>query len=147
MRKIGIVGADGTKITDDQHRIIASKINDIIKLETENFTKTISIVSGGSPKFGTDSIAELFADLYKIEKTIFSPEPEHYHWYCGEGCFGYKPRNIMIAAVSTIVYNFAIKDDNDSCVHCQSKGHKKNGGCWTMKKAKDYGKETHLILI
>lgn len=79
---------------------------------------------------------------------------------------GYKSRNIQMAEACDILYcivphtvppkgfditnidSFTMKDARSfHCIHCKNLGHPTNGGCWTLKKAKSLGKETHLVVI
>jgi DnaJ-class molecular chaperone len=73
---------------------------------------------------------------------------------------GYRSRNIQIAECCDILYDIELKG---SCKHCGGKGllefrnHETcnyckgtgnySGGTWTYRKALEFGKEAHQIII
>lgn len=97
-------------------------------------------VEGIAPEIGSYNIMEDWLSFYKTS------------------LIGYKSRNIKIAEECDVLYcivpynwdNFNMQppyDDYSWCRHCKVWKHPTNGGCWTLKKAKKLGKETHLVVI
>ena len=81
---------------------------------------------------------------------------------------GYRSRNIQIAEACDVLccivpwVNIEALDNihedepppfpitlskNQYCIYCKQIGHPTNGGCWTMKKARQLGKEVHLVMV
>jgi len=75
---------------------------------------------------------------------------------------GFRSRDIRMAEVCNVLYCIVPRtvselhqcntltqksNRNHFCIHCGLFGHPTNGGCWTMKKAKQLGKEVHLVVI
>ncbi len=87
-------------------------------------------VSGACPKGGVDIIAEEVADELGLEKEIYPPDI--LAWTGSGQKWGYKERNLIIAAVSDIVINI----DPPGV---------KSGGEWTRLAAKKLGRVTHRM--
>lgn len=147
MMKVGFVGASAGKLTPAQSEEIAGDIALFILIHSKWHEEKIIVVSGGSPKGGTDSFAETIAERYNMPTEIFRPHKDHEHWQCDDSlCYGYKARNIDIARSVDILYAFASKHDTTYCYHCKLDAHIPSGGCFTLKKARELGKDAHLIL-
>lgn len=137
-KKIAIVGAD-------ESRWIKAKIDPFY---VESFIRGLMwnllkehdpfiFVSGGCPKGGVDIWAEEVADELLtalpprlIQKAIFTPDENR--WTSRGLRWGYKERNLVIAAYSDILY-------------CIDPIGVKSGGNWTIEQAKKIGKEVHRI--
>lgn len=150
MRKVAIVGSEEQFWTPEQR----TKVVKIIKRIYDGYvvyglgtidTKDIVLVSGGCPKGGVDIYAEIVADVLGIEKDIKYPEINQWEDKITyddsrinppEIQLGYKSRNIEIAETCDILY----------CIDPKVRGWK-TGGQWTMRKAKELGKEVHLVEI
>lgn len=148
MRKVAIVGSEEKYWTPEQRIKVIREIKHIFNDEAVSITRdyrSLVLVSGGCPKGGVDIWAEIVADVLGIEKDIKSPEIDQWNDFNqkasgGEGWGrpevhkkGYKTRNMEIAEACDVLY----------CI--DAKGRRKSGGQWTMKRAKEMGKEVHLI--
>lgn len=146
--KVGIVGSEGSKFTDDGAFSAREAIRRIL-----NVPEVTHVVSGHCHLGGIDIWAEEVADELGIGKLIFPPR-EH-GW-----THGYKPRNLQIAKNSDIVYCISVDKlppnykgmTFPTCYHCLKAGrsgtdHIKSGGCWTVIQAMKMGKEGKWIVI
>lgn len=146
MKYIGIVGHEAIKFTPAGERQARAEIWRIL-MEPD-----VTLVSGHCHLGGIDIWAEEEADKRGIPKIIFKPEVLAWD---PPGAIGFKDRNIQIARQSDVLYCLAVIRLADkyrgmkfeSCYHCGSDDHVKGGGCWTMKRARDWKRETHLIKI
>lgn len=131
----------------------------------------IIIISGHCPKAGVDIWAEEIADELGIQKEIYPAEVHQWNDIIQPDRIteneplvetklkGYRSRNMQIAEACDVLYCIVPKTGKDEpviegtwkltpyCKHCMRYGHPTNGGCWTLKKAKELGKETHLVVI
>lgn len=143
---IGIVGSEGAKFSSiGEER--ARRIIDGLLMAGD------TVVSGHCHLGGIDIYAEEAADRRGLQKLIFPPR--ELNW-----TNGYKPRNLLIARNSDIVYcitpnklppgytGMRFKE----CYHCAKSGrnstdHLKSGGCWTVLKAIEMGKRGEWITV
>jgi len=147
---------------------------DKLEKEKERFEQEkekLIVVSGHCPKGGVDIWVEEIADELGIAKEIYPAEVNQWEdsydehgresdWR-GQPCHrlkGYKSRNIQIAELCEVLYCIVPKTEDHPyscsktfkkyhCIHCNQRNHLTNGGCWTMKYAKEIGKEAHLVVI
>ena len=150
MKRIAICGSEEKYWTPEQRTKVVVRIRDCLMQWSVspaiNTMSDIILVSGGCPKGGVDIWAEIVADVLGIEKDIHAPginqwestfadfgdDPEHSSY---RRLKGYKERNIEIAEMCDVLY----------CI--DPKGRDWSGGRWTLNKAKELGKETHLVEI
>ena len=85
------------------------------------------LVSGACPYGGVDIWAEIVADMKGVKKIIYPARTNDRE--------GYRERNYEIAETCDVLYCF------------DPRGRGWSGGKWTMKMAKELGKETHLVEI
>lgn len=144
MIKIAIVGISAGRYSDRQESEIRKRIAFILKEYAEPV-----LVSGHSPKGGVDIFAEeIFRGLYpEVEPIIYPANKDHEHWHCSLSCQGYRYRNGLIAENCDELYCITVKDESEYCYHCQTVGHKRNGGCWTMQIARLLNKPGELVII
>jgi len=136
--RIGIVGA--SKLNDNEERDARQFIANMLKFRMDqSITKDIIVVSGGAE--GVDTCAEEVAEGLGIKTRIFDPDIQKWDPPNGDG---YKARNIQIAKFCDVIYCLPIAFRETKCYHCNL-DHEVSGGCWTLKWAKEDGKETHLI--
>lgn len=110
------------------------------------------MVSGHSPVGGIDIWAEEEAQALCIPLDLKVPQV---HQWNPPGGYGYKARNLDIAASSDKLYVILARTypANYSgrkfsvCYHCHSTDHVKSGGCWTGKQAQKMGKDVEWIYI
>jgi hypothetical protein len=135
--KVGIVGAEGAKFTEQGAARAKDAIYAIITDPSVD-----GVCSGECHLGGIDIWAHEIAD--KLGKP-FQPFPPRDLTWAG----GYKPRNLQIARWSDKV--FCITVDKlptgfggmtfKECYHCRKAGkpidHVKSGGCWTALKCKE----------
>lgn len=149
MKFIGIVGHEAAKFTKSGENEARLTIRRILTHGIE----PVTLVSGGCHLGGVDIWAEEVADDLKIPKVIFKPEVLSWN---PPGKVGFKARNIEIARQSDILACLAVVRYPDkfkgmkfeACYHCvDGTDHIKGGGCWTMKKARDWGRKTKLYKI
>jgi len=136
----------------------------------------IILISGHCPKGGVDIWAEEIAKELGIQTEIHPAEhkgwkdavkcqicgeeyeyPINWETFCHSGetrhLKGYCSRNIEMAESGDIGYCIVPRSDTSYsrelwyCRHCGIHGHPTNGGCWTIKKMKEMGKEVHLVVI
>ncbi len=162
--KIAIVGPQLSKWKSKEQ---IEKTKTIIEELLTSFLVTKQnpvLVSGHCPKGGVDIWAEEIAkklgccdpkfifqaEVNKWEDQKVTESSGHTDIYKG-----YKSRNIQIAEACDVLYCIVPKkieplwfpQKEGFCKHCEVFGHTSNGGCWTMKYAKELGKEIHLIVI
>jgi hypothetical protein len=128
--------------------------------------RNIILISGHCPKGGVDIWAEEMADEFGIHKEIYPAETNQWRdkkvLLFGGGIIkykGYRSRNIQIAEACGILYDIETKG---SCEHCGGRGFTTNygrrcrfcygtgvysGGTFTYRKALEFGKEAHQIII
>lgn len=154
--KIAIVGHEEAKFTKMGKHQALLHIERILLLphfNEEGPDYDNHLISGGCHLGGVDIWAEQVADSRQIPKTIF--KPQRLTWKSKDGQMGFEERNIEIAFNCDVLYCLAVTRLANSfkgmthtmCYHCHTTDHVKGGGCWTMKKAKSFGRETHLIII
>ena len=136
--RIAIVGA--ILITPEERKSITKSIKNLLNTYKVKHDM-LTVVSGGAR--GVDGIAEDIAKEWKIDTLIFPAETLHWE---DEGVKkGFKSRNTQIAENCDILYCFPrIRKDTD-CYHCGTDKHQAGGGCWTAKKAKEFGKKISII--
>lgn len=144
---VGFVGNGADKFTRYGRKRAISTILQIMELE-----KPTMMVSGHSPVGGIDIWAESCAKLLGIPLDLKIPVVEQWN---PPGQYGYKARNLDIAADSNKLY--VILADSyppgysgmkfDLCYHCNRTDHVKSGGCWTGIQAKKLGKVVQWIVI
>ena len=139
---IGIVGSEAAKFTLETEE----KARVIIKGLIQNCNG--KVVSGGCHLGGIDIWAKEEAEKLNIPFIEFLPKVLNWN--------GFKARNILIAKTSDIVYCITVKTLpahfkeggwERFCYHCNTNGHIKSGGCWTVKEAKRLGKQGSIIVI
>jgi len=137
---IGIVGSEGKKFTADTERKARDLIRSLIK-------GAAMVVSGGCHLGGVD--------IWAVEEAASMGIPFEEHLPRFLGWTAYRERNILIAERSTRVVCITVKHlpgDYDGmrfkyCYHCQTDGHVKSGGCWTMKYARGLGKPGETMVV
>lgn len=146
---IGIVGAEGAKFT----ALGEKRAKDVIEsLVLDPMVTNIS--SGHCHLGGVDIWAEQLGEQEGYEDMLIFPPKDH-NWNTG-----YKPRNMQIVRASDKVYCIVVDklppDFNGmtfkECYHCRKAGwpptnHVKSGGCWTMHKAIEMGRQGELIIV
>jgi len=168
MRKVGFVGLDKYKllkcgVTEEQAYNFCRKlmINELKYGEYE-------FVSGGCKKKGIDTICERIADELGLKKTIIMSEVEEwddaveYINIPSENSLdahdtemivkkGYKTRNIEIASIIDKLYCVVVRTKGQYCYHHRDKDvgntHMVTGACYTMRVAKEKGKEVYLVFV
>lgn len=141
---VGIVGSEAAKFTPETEAKAREEIRRLIA--------NADVVCSGECHLGG-------IDIWTREEAVaagkpFLPYPPARHTWEG----GYKQRNIKIADTSTFVACITVKELPSTyrgmrfpsgCYHCHTPAdhHVKSGGCWTMKRARDAGKETELVVI
>lgn len=143
MAKVGIVGSGEDKFSGSGAFMAAGLIDELV-------AKADVILSGHSPVGGVDIWAEESAIEQGVPTDI--KVPEQHKW---DAPYGYKARNLDIAQESDIVHIIVVdKYPEDytgmrfkKCYHCNTDEHIKSGGCWTGKKAIEFGNEAvwHII--
>lgn len=131
--RIGIVGTS-INLTEGEERDVRQTIAYIL---TKYNPQDTTIVSGGAK--GVDNIAqEIGLGLGFAVKPIFP---------MGIGWEAYSKRNIEIAEDCEKLYCVSIPKRKVTCYHHDTpQDHEKTAGCWTLKKAKELGKETELMV-
>ena len=142
--KIGIVGSEGAKFTNETQVKARMVIEDVIQ---KNWEPT-AIVSGGCHLGGIDIWAKEAAAHFGIPFIEFLPKILSWSG-------GYKERNLQIARESDIVVCITVKEFPPDykgmrfpyCYHCKTDAHIKSGGCWTVKQALKMGKKGQIIVV
>ena len=136
---------------DQQADRLLSEVRGIVMKFYEEYGKDLIIVSGHSPKGGTDIFAETIARSFGIKTEIYPAEVNQWNGknVNHKRLKGYKARNVQIAKACDILYCFTLSnsDRRRGCYHCQNYKHLRSGGCWTLKKAQVLGKEVHMIIV
>lgn len=128
--KIGIVGSERKKFTPKGEFEAKALIRHMVRNPVVD-----TVISGDCHLGGVDQWVRQITE--EEGKKFIGFPPKRKSW---EG--GYKPRNLLIAKNSDIVYCITVDqlpEDYDGmtfpmCYHCGTKDHVKSGGCWTMKK-------------
>ena len=137
MVTLGIVGCEEAKFTEKGHLSAVYTIQRLLDIHCP-----ARVVSGGCHLGGVDKWAIREAKRWEIETHEFLPKTQNWT--------GYKARNILIAEASDIVVCLSVDVLPDGfkaggwekyCYHCKTDSHIKSGGCWTVKKAKELGKQ------
>ena|ERR1700675_3813358 len=139
--KVGIVGSEAAKFTKITEQYARGCIRDLIK-------NASLVVSGKCHLGGIDLWAVEEAKKAGIPTQEFPPKNKRWE-------DGYKPRNLLIAQNSDVVYCITLKRLPESyhgmtfklCYHCGTNDHVKSGGCWTVKEAKKMGKTGVVIAL
>ena len=139
---LGIVGSEEIKFSplgkDRALRLLTTLIID---------PKVIGVVSGGCHLGGIDIWAEEIAKINSKSTKIFLPKKQEWT--------SYRSRNIQIAKYSDKVICITVDRyppgytgmQFSTCYHCNTADHIKSGGCWTMKAADRFGKDSELIVV
>lgn len=133
--RLGIVGHGWEKFTPETTLECREQMENLIV----EFSPTV-ILSGRSPMGGVDIWAEDLATKHGIEMDIKVPKTRSW-----DGDYGYKARNLDIAACSDVVVCVVVRVlppgfkgmTFNGCYHCKGRNpvHVKSGGCWTAWKA------------
>lgn len=147
MRIIGIVGSEAAKFTAHSEAVARRMIGLLL-----DYDDVLAVSSGHCHLGGIDLWAEEVArELGKFdERYIF--EPRQRTW---SGSYGYKQRNLDIAAASTEVHCITVRTLPEGysgmrfplCYHCKTDAHVKSGGCWTVHQARRMGKPGLIHVI
>ena len=141
--RLGIVGSEAAKFTDDTRELAIEAIENLITKHQPSY-----VISGGCHLGGIDIWAKAACENTGI---IFIEHlPKSRSW-----SGGYKERNLAIARDSDMVVCITVKELPPdykgmcfkSCYHCDTDTHVKSGGCWTVKQAIKMGKEGRVIVI
>src|SRR5437867_3468786 len=97
--RIGIVGHEAAKFTDQTRAAASEAITNIIVRE-----RPITVVSGGCHLGGIDKWAVMQAEARGCQTLTYLPA--HRRWEPD----GYKARNICIAEKSDIIYNIVVRE-------------------------------------
>lgn len=152
--RVGIVGSGEDKFTEIGKKTAKNMIAWTLYDITTNWycVNPVTVVSGHSIKGGVDIWAEEIADAGKLNKLIFAPKVET--WDTPKGCYGYKARNLDIAKSDVVYVVVANKYPRgyygqrfNECYHCHRTDHVKSGGCWTGKKAVEFGNKAYWIVV
>lgn len=148
MTRVGIVGHEAAKFGPETRQAAIEHIRNI--LATHMLEGVTRAVSGHCHLGGIDIWCEKVAkELACYDKDLIFP-PKDKSW-----ATGYKPRNILIAENSDIVYVIVVKELPAAyagmkfklCYHCGTTSHVKSGGCWTAIHAQKIGKRAIWIEI
>ena len=135
--KVAIVGASAAKWPDSQRgtpELVKDKIMGILK----SYDSPV-LISGACPYGGVDIWAEEVADSQNLRKWIFPPEQKEWK--------SYRKRNIQIAETCDVLYDIVPFKEFAFCHHHQARDHDTSGGCWTMLRAGEMGKEAILVVL
>src|SRR6478736_270731 len=141
--KLGIVGSEQAKFTEDSSVVCIASITALLNLWTPD-----AVVSGGCHLGGVDQWAAMIGKDMGIP--VIEHLPKRRSWE------GYKARNILIAEDSDLVLCYTVSglppDFKEGgweryCYHCKTNEHIKSGGCWTVKYAKSIGKKGEVVVI
>lgn len=150
LANVVIVGVDGAKALGHEQAIDDA----ILKILTEYSPEQDNIGSGEAT--GVDSAVRRLAlgAGWELGKNYnpFPPNDLHKHWDCALNCHGFKWRNLAMAVWANVTYAVTFKTGVQSCYHCfksigAEQPHKVNGGCWTMRRAIQYGKRGVLVVV
>jgi len=128
--KIAIVGSEEKYWTKDQEERVKEKILRILNIFCLDPT---ILVSGHCHRGGVDIWAEEIADGLGIEKEIY---PAQVKRWSGKG--GYRDRNVKIAKACDVLYDIEPR---------RGDVFRQSGGTWTLKYARQLGKEAHVVVI
>jgi len=124
--KIAIVGSQGRYWTPETRKTAVLKLVEILNMYNKP-NVDIVVVSGVCPYEGMDIYAEVVATIFGYELELYPARTKDR--------IGYRERNYQIAKACDVLYCF------------DPRGRGWSGGKWTMKMAKELGKETHLVEI
>ena len=127
--KIGIVGSEAAKFTPKGEADAKALIRGLLLSWDE-------VISGGCHLGGIDQWAAEIGRELGLKVTEYVPKNRTWS-------DGYKERNLLIAKNSDIVHCITVDQLPDGytgmrfsrCYHCNTNGHVKSGGCWTMRQA------------
>jgi hypothetical protein len=140
---VGIVGVEAAKLIPISERAAAAIIKKILRRE-----KATTVCSGHCHLGGIDILAEGVAEELGLKTLIFPPKVHNWSQ-------GYRPRNLLIASRSDVVYCITVKTLPPGfkgmrfgrCYHCNTTEHVKSGGCWTVKMARRLGKRGEVVVV
>lgn len=139
---VGIVGSEAAKFTDKGLVRAMTLLTSII-----SDSEVTEVVSGKCHLGGIDIWAVQVAQSLRIPFKEFPPRRLSWPYY--------KERNLQIVERSDIVHCITVDQlpidfmgmKFNFCYHCNSSGHIKSGGCWTMKQAIALGKKGELHIV
>lgn len=140
--KIAIVGA--SRLTENEERDAQQFCGLSMNEWKLQYGDDLIIISGGAD--GIDTIAEKCAKQLDIKTWIFKADTQH--WEDDGNLRGFKSRNIRIAEMCDELWCLPAIYRDQKCYHCNNHDefpHQKSGGCWTAKRARENGKEVHII--
>jgi len=141
--KLGIVGSEASRWTTEGEAEARELIRFLL-----SFEGITEIISGGCPNGGVDQWAAEIGGELGMKVTEFLPKDRSWQT-------GFKPRNLQIARESDAVHCItvskipegAIVTNDVPCFHCGADDHRRNGGCWTVKRAREMGKPVKVHVI
>lgn len=128
---IAIVGT--SHLTSIEEMKAEKEIRDIIM---NRHSGNDHIVTGDAN--GIDEIVRDITDKMNIDSTRFKSKDKRWKEY--------KKRNTKIAKFADYVYSITTKTKDEKCYHCNL-DHQRTGGCWTLKHAKELGKDGEVVII
>ena len=138
---IGIVGSEQAKFTPETERTARALIRSLLRPGDV-------VVSGECHLGGVDIFAREEAEA--LDLGFIARPPACHNW-----AYGYKPRNEAIARLSDLVVCITVRTLPPNytgmrfnyCYHCETGTHVKSGGCWTVKRAKQMGKDGMVLVV
>jgi hypothetical protein len=158
--RVGIVGADERFMNDFQKGKARELVISILTRYMTDYD-LVEFKSGRSPRKGIDIISEAVVDELaaagknitkdadgKKDGGIFPPSEGHDHWHCAAAdCMGFKRRNMMVGNNCDYLHNIVLPMIGAYCYHCDLKGHRRSGGCYTLKYTKSIGRQVYMHVI
>lgn len=144
-RRVAVVGHAADKFTPETEARAREVIRGLL-------TGAELMVSGGCHLGGVDIFAEEAAAETGVPTLVHAPTS--FRW-SGRG--GYRERNLTIARDCTEAHCVVVRDYPPGyegmrfswCYHCEDRrpDHVKSGGCWTVMRAEDNGKEARWHIV
>lgn len=141
--RIAIVGSEQAKFTPETEQAARAHIRSLL-------SPGDVVISGECHLGGVDIYAREEAVALGLEFLPFAPA--RLQW-----SGGYRERNLAMARACELCVCITVRRlpegwDHSNyaslyCYHCHTSEHVKSGGCWTVKEARELGKEGMVIVV
>jgi hypothetical protein len=132
---IAILGIRGTHL-DNAERDKA--FEEIVKIVDKFDLPNLKLMTMKTPHGGINAMVESYVESSKV--------PHEYYSY-GKTLEDWRESSKLLAENCDVLFCITTGIKRENCHHCHDFTHETNGGCFAMKRAKDLGKKTKLIIL
>jgi hypothetical protein len=135
MTNIAILGIKGAHL-DKEERDKAFET--IVMIHDKFQIPNLKLMTMKTPHGGINAMVESFIQTNKVNHELYS---------FGKTLEDWKESSKLLAENCDILFVLTTGIKKEKCHHCFDFTHETTGGCFAMKRAKELGKQTKLIIL